>query len=337
MRSTLAALAAIAATFALAAPASASVTAANVCWWSAPGEWNNETFTLSAVASPAQAGAGTPITLSGTTAAITLPREVIDVGVNIGILKAGENEIAIRAWLAIRGENTAEGTQVRETATAVRTTITLNPDGTVASATPLDVSATFPDTRWTSASDAPVSFAQAPAGTVGDLPVRQTHPGSIHVTASLGTLAIEIECQPGTRAPDRTGPVPAAAPVFASVAGPAGAPAPPALIKTKDPRLTLRTTKLKVDRKGRMAVRLQCADAQCAGTVALVNTANKRVTNRVKYALAPGQAKTLTLRLTTATRKALRKRSLGVRLTTAPTAGTPLTDKRTLPKTRLRR
>jgi hypothetical protein len=109
------------------------------------------------------------------------------------------------------------------------------------------------------------------------------------------------------------------------------------VIKPEDPRLMLRTTKLKVDRKGRVGVRLQCADAPCAGTVALVDTARKRATNRVKYTLAPGQAKTLTLRLTTATRKALRKRSLGVRITTAPTAGTPLTDKRTLPKTRSRR
>ena len=92
------------------------------------------------------------------------------------------------------------------------------------------------------------------------------------------------------------------------------------MIKPKDPRLTLRTTKLKVDRKGRVAVRLQCADAPCAGTVALVNTAKKRVTNRVEYSLAPGQAKTLTLRLTASARKALRKRSLGVRITTVPTA-----------------
>jgi hypothetical protein len=337
LRRTLAALATIAAAFALAAPASASVSAANACWWSAPGEWNNETFTLSGVAAPAQAAAGTPITLSGTTAAITLPREVIDAGVELGLLKAGENEIAIRAWLAIRGENTVEGTQVRETATTARTTITLAANGTVVTATPLDVTATFPDTQWTSASDAPVSFAQAPVGTLPDLTVPQANPGSIHVTASLGTLAIQIECQPGTRTPNRTGPLAAPAPVFASVAGPVGAPPPPPAIKPKDPLLTLRTTKLKVDRKSRLTVRLQCADAPCAGTVALVNTANKRVTNRVNYSLAPGQAKTLTLRLTTTARKSLRKRRLAVRITTIPTAGTPLTVKRTLAKTRPRR
>jgi hypothetical protein len=109
------------------------------------------------------------------------------------------------------------------------------------------------------------------------------------------------------------------------------------VIKPTDPRLTLRTTKLKVDRKGRVAVRLQCADAPCAGTVALVNSAKKAVTNRVTYTLAPGQAKTVSLRLTASARRALRKRSLGVRLTTVPTAGAPLTDKRTLPKTRSRR
>lgn len=326
-------VAAIAATLLGAAPAAAQTTASNACWWSPPGEWNTETFTLAGTASPAQSsGAGTAITLSGTTASITLPREVIDTGVNLGVLKAGENEIGIRAWLAIRGENTTEGVQSRDTTTSARTTIVLDDEGRVVSATPLTVVAAFPDTAWTAASNAPVAFAQAPAGSLTNLGVRQQHPGGIHVVASLGGLSLQIECRPGTRTADASGPVPGAAPVFASVAGPAGATAPPA-VKPKDPRISLKTSTLKVDKRGRVTVRLACADAPCAGTVRLVSTAKKAVSDRVAYTLAAGQAKTYRLRLTAATRKALRTRTLTVRVSTTPKAGAPLASRRSLPRT----
>jgi hypothetical protein len=335
MRPALIAVAAGAACLAAAAPASAQVGATNACWWTFPGTWSTETFSLSAVASPAQsAGAGTPITLTGTTATITLPRAVIESGVGLGVLQAGENEIGIRAWLAIRGENTAEGVQTRETTTSVRTTIVLGPEGQLVSATPLTVTGTFGDTQWTAAAGGPVAFAQAAAGSLTGLPVRQAQPGSIHVTASLGTLSLQIECQPGTRANAGNAPSAGAAPVFASVAGPPGAGAPPPAGKPKAPQLALRTSTLKADRQGRVTVRLSCSDAPCAGTVALLNAKRKAVTNRVRYRLAAGQTKAYRLRLTAATRRALRERRLSVRVTTVPSAGEPIANRRTLPRTR---
>jgi hypothetical protein len=335
MRRTLIALAAGAACLIAAAPAAAQVGATNACWWTFPGTWSTETFSLSGVASPAQsAGAGTPITLSGTTATITLPQAVIESGVGLGVLQAGENEIAIRAWLAIRGENTVEGVQTRETTTSARTTIVLGPEGQLVSATPLTVTGTFGDTQWTAAATGPVAFAQAGAGSLTGLPVRQAQPGSIHVTASLGTLSLQIECQPGTRAGTGDAPAAGAAPVFAGVAGPPGSSAPPLAVKPKAPRLTLRTSTLKADRQGRVTVRLRCSDAPCVGTVALLNAKKKAATHRVEYRLAAGQTKAYRLRLTAATRRALRERSLSVRVTTVPSAGEPIASKRTLVRTR---
>jgi len=248
--------------------------------------------------------------------------------VGTGVFTAGDNDISVRAWLAIRGENTVEGVQVRETTTTARTTVVLDADGRYVSSTPLVVTASFPDTTWTAAASAAVSFSQAPAGSLTGLGVRQQHPGSVHVSASLGGLSLQIECQPGARNADASAPVPGPAPAFATAAGPPGSAAPPPAVK---PLLALRTNKLKVDKQGRVTVRLACADAPCAGTVRLTNSAKKAVTNRVKYSLAAGQTKTYTLRLTATARKALRKRGLSVRVTTADAA---LTAKRTLPRTR---
>lgn len=322
MRLTGSTLAAVAAFLWAAAPASAQVTVANVCHWSGDG-WNDETFTLSGLAAPPQAAAGAPITLSGMTASITLAEEVVRTGVRLQVLKAGVNDISVRAWLAIRGENTIEGVQVRDATTTARTTIVLDAEGNYVSSTPLVVTAAFADTAWTSASGAPVSFMQAGAGSLTRLPVRQTRPSSIHVTASLGGLALQIECQPGARNADATAAVPGTAPVFASVAAAPGVVAAP-----RPAVLALRTSKLRADKQGRVRVRLSCADAPCAGTLRLLR-GKTAVTKRVKYALATGVAKTYTLRLTSPARRSLAKRALRVQV-----AAGDLSAARTLPRRR---
>jgi hypothetical protein len=330
-------------------PAAFAGTAAipNACWWTVPGEWNNETLTLTGAASPERAGAGAPITLSGVSARIVLPREVIDLGFSIGLLKAGDNDIPIRAWAALRGTNTLEGLQVRETTAIARTTIVADANGEIVSATPLDVQASFPDTQWTAAADAPTTFTQAEAGTLPVLPVGRngaslTPKGSIYITATLGTTVLQLDCQPGARTADATGPVPAPAAPFASVAAPDGSAAPPLPTAKPEPKLTLLSTKLKVT-GSRVALKLSCAGAPCSGKLSVKSaskiTQGKRkrtvtITRTVRYSLAQGATQTLKLRLTATARTLLKKRKLAVRVTTAPAGGAPLAGKLTLARLR---
>ena len=337
MRHTIAAAAACAAT--VIAPASAAASTAtipNVCLWSATNTWEQESLTLSASATPERATPGTAITLTGTTARFLISPEVVKTGYALGVLKPGENTIAVRAWLALRAGNTQEGVQVRETTATARTTIATDANQEFVSATPIDVQAALGDSAWTAGASFPTAFTQAEAGTLPALPAGPggapvTPLGSAYFLAGLGPLNLQIDCQPGTRAADRSGPVPAPAAPFATVLAPNAVPSP----APPRPALSLRSTKLR-DANGRIAIKLSCAAATCSGKISIQTsskvTVGRRklilaVTRSASYTLNAGTSKTVTLKTSTAARQLLRKRSLSVRVTTAPTAGDPLTRK----------
>ena len=341
MRRTIAALVGSAATLIVTASAAAgTVTIPNACLWNATSSWEQESLTFTAAAGPERASAGAPVTLSGLNARLLISPEVVEIGFNIGYLKPGDNDIPFRAWIAIRGTNTAEGVQVREASGTARTTIATTPEGEFVSATPIDVQAALGDTQWTLGAAFPTLFTQAEAGTLPPLPAGQggasvTPTGSAFVVASIGTLSVQIDCQPGTRAADRSGPVPAPGAPFAAVVAPDG---PPVAAPAPRPALTLRSTKLR-DANGRIAVKLRCAAAPCKGKLS-IQTASKvtvgrrklivAVTRAASYSLAAGQSRTLKLRSSAAVRELLRKRNLTVRVTTVPTSGDPLSRRLTL-------
>ena len=139
------------------------MTIPNVCLWSASNTWEQESLTFTGAASPDRAAAGASVTLGGLSARFVIAPEVIEQGYNAQILKAGDNDFAFRAWIAVRGANTAEGVQVRETAGTARTTITVDPGSEFVSATPLDIQSALSDTPWTIGAAFPTTFTQAEA------------------------------------------------------------------------------------------------------------------------------------------------------------------------------
>lgn len=319
--------------------AAATVTIPNACLWDATGTWEQESLTFGGAAAPERAGAGAPVTLGGLTARMLISPEVVEIGYNTGVLKPGDNEVPFRAWIAVRGTNTAEGVQVRETSGTARTTIATNPQLEFVSATPIDVQAALADTLWTTGAAFPTTFTQAEAGTLGPLPAGPggasvTPRGSAVIVATIGPLSLQIDCQPGARAADRSGPVPAAGAPFAAVLAPDALPTPAA----PRPVVTLASTRLR-DANGRIALKLRCAAAPCAGTISIQTASKVRVGKRrlivavtrpVHYALAAGESRTLKLRTSAAARTLLRKRSLSVRVTTAPASGDPLSRRLTV-------
>jgi hypothetical protein len=308
----------IAASFALtaASPASAgTLTTQNSCKWS-DGTWRHLDVDLTGTGSPSPVAPGSGLSLTAASVHVRLPDYLAQAGHGLGILKAGENEIRARAWIAIAAPATPQRVQVFALQTVARTTITEDASGVYQSSTPIDVTVPLPDSAWT-AGGAPVGFTQAGAGTLPPLPAGTSNAniqpaGSAFISATIGSggLKLNIDCQPGTG--EGAGPpTPVAAGAFETVGIDAGAPliTPPAI---KKPVLTLRTTKLKRSGK-RVSVSIACADAPCKGTVSMT-----KATKKLSYSLAAGTRKTLKFTLSDATVKALKKKS---RLVTVKVTG----------------
>jgi len=150
-----------------------------------------------------------------------------------GYLWPGENTLPLKAWVAIEAANTVEGVQVVEAEATWSATITdptpgpahPNPDDpamtpqdagaarTVArnlgdeSATTTSVTVQLPDTTWTAAGDAEVTFRQAAPGTLPLATVVGRPSGSEYTVAPFGSIFIRAEtqrygmnldCSPGT-------------------------------------------------------------------------------------------------------------------------------------------
>jgi hypothetical protein len=133
--------------------------------------------------------------------------------------------------------------------------------------------------------------------------------------AGAGEVTVALLPGPAPAAPAEPTPTPTPSPV----------PAPPTPVAT--PRLSLGDTTLRADRRYRVAVKLRCAAADCAGRVALTLGGKRGPARAIR--LAAGRSTTVRIPLTKAQRKALRrKRALKARLTVTLAGAT-----RTLPLT----
>jgi hypothetical protein len=307
------------------APASAGTLATqNSCKWS-DGYWRHLNVDLTGTGAPSPVSPGSGLNLTGASVHVRLPDYLAQAGHGLGILKAGDNEIQAKAWVALAAPGTPQGVQVFALQTVAHTTITEDASGVYVSSTPIDVTVPLPDSAWT-AGAAPVSFSQAGAGTLPPVPAGSgggnVQPsGSAFISASIGGggLKLNIDCQPGT-GEGTTLPTPAVAAPFEQVAVDAGAPALPApLVKT--PVIALRTTKLK--RSGRsVSVSIACADAPCKGTATMT-----KATKKVAFSLAAGARKTVKFTLSAGAVKSLKKQSLLVTFKLTNTGGKTVTKK----------
>jgi hypothetical protein len=293
-----------------AAPASAGVlTTPNVCHYSVyPGFYFAQGIDLGGTATPNPLAPGSGVSLTAASAHAQLPSWVTEYATNIGIFKPGDNQITAKVWIALAGQGTPQGVQVVQVDTVAHTTVTTNPDGSFASATPLDVTIPLPDTAWTAPGAGAAAWRQADAATLPAVPIgpggsNYTPKGSVVISAKFdGGLGTIIDCLPGTEVEGRRTYTAGAPGAFETASVQAGAPTitPPAV---KPPVLTLRTTKLK--RSGRrVSISIACADAPCKGTVSMT-----KATKKLAYSLAAGTSKTLKFTLSRATVKALKKKS----------------------------
>jgi hypothetical protein len=304
----------------------------NACYWSLDGYWRHLTVDLAGTGTPAPAAPGSTITLTGASVHARLPDYLAQAGHTAGLLKAGENDLQAKVWVALEGVGTTQGVQVLALDTVARTTITETPDGLYAASTPIDVTVPLPDTTWTAQSTA-VAFRQAGAGTLPALPVgasgRTVPLGSAFISASIGgsTLRLNVDCQPG-QGEGKAAPAPLAAGAFETVAvGSSTVPvlptAKPQAPVAKAPALTVRSTKLKVSgRRTRLA--LACAEAECKGTVT-VKFSGRSAARKVTYTLAAGARRTLKLDLSAAARTAVKRKRLTVSVRVSVRGGKTVT------------
>jgi hypothetical protein len=306
-------------------PAAAGTLATqNSCKWS-DGVWRHLNVDLTGTGTPSPVAPGSGLSLTAASVHVRLPDYLAQAGHGLGILKAGDNEIQAKAWVAVAAPGTPQGVQVFALQTVAHTTITEDASGAYVSSTPIDVTVPLPDSAWT-AGAALVAFSQAGAGTLPPVPAGaaggNVQPsGSAFISASIGGggLRLNIDCQPGT-GEGTTPPTPATAGAFETVALDAGAPAIPApLVKT--PVIALRTTKLKRSGKS-VSVSIACADAPCRGTATMT-----KATKKVAYSLAAGTRKTVKFTLSAGAVKSLKKKSLLVTVKLVNTGGKTVTKK----------
>jgi hypothetical protein len=319
-----------------AAPASAgTLTTQNSCKWSYDSIWRHLGVDLSGVASPSPVAPGSGVRLTQAAVRAVLPEYLAEIGYNSQILDEGVNEIPAKVWLAVAAPGTPQGTQTFALETVARTTITA-PGGDYQSSTPIDVTIPVPDSTWTAPTSA-IGFRQAGAGALGRIPAgtngaQVTALGSAYISASVGSVRMNIDCQPAN-GEGADPPAPATAGAFETVQIDPGAPvvfpAPPAPT-AKKPALTLRTSKLKRAGK-RVSVALVCADAPCKGTVS-AKYAGGTAAKSVKYTLAAGARKTYKLTLSAKALKSLKKKSLLVRVKVTTDGGTTVSKKLRLKK-----
>ncbi len=291
-------------------------------------------MTLGGVGSPRAAAAGATATLSGAYISATLPPSLPKTGYDLGIFKAGSNLIPSKVWVAIAATGAAPATQVSELSVTASTTIKVAKSGAFVSGTPIVVRIPIPDTQWTVAGDAPLSFAQAGAGSLPSLPIGLNDQlaavaGSIVVKPRLANLRFVMDCQPGsTVAPFKTF-TPALAAPFATLE--VDAPVPPAT--SAAPAVRVVSTKLK--RLGsRVSVLVVCpaGAGTCTGRLALRSVAPVRIAGRARillvgpsarYSVAAGATKAVRVTLSRAARTLLRtRRTLRVRTTLTRAGGT---------------
>ena len=170
---------------------------------------------------------GQQLTLSGVTLHFNFPQELIRFGFQVGLLNAGDNTINVKGWVALKGSNTKEGTQlVGPISVTATTTITVDSgdENRFASATPLAYTdPVLPTTTWT-ATGGDVAFAQADGGSLPALPIGpggalRSPIGSAVIQTNLNGANFVMDCVPGkttdVNPTDNAGP------------GHTGAPAPP--------------------------------------------------------------------------------------------------------------
>jgi len=189
------------------AAAPAAVTTANTRKYSYDDLWRPLPITLGGQSSPASARAGDDVKLSSQTFAVDLPSWLAETGYQFGLLTAGDNELEVSVWVALRGANTVQGTRWERLDGTAATTIETDGSGAFVSATPITYSVTPPaPTSWR-AKGGRVEFAQAPAGSLPAIPVGpagapRTPEGSIFILARLGdTLQLGFDSLRGSATP----------------------------------------------------------------------------------------------------------------------------------------
>lgn len=305
-----------------AAPASAgTLTTQNSCQWSYDRQWRHLNVDLSGVAGPNPAAPGSGVNLTQASVHVRIPEYLIEYGHGFQILKAGENEIRAKAWVAIEGPGTPQGVVVHQLETVARFTITEDAEGRYLSSTPVDATIPIRDTAWTMGSAA-LGFRQAAAGTLLAIPAGTAGAtlnarGSAFIRMELGALAMTADCQPAT-GEGAAVPAPFTAGAFETVAIDPAATAVPA--PKPVPAVSLRTTALKA--KGRQVkVALTCTAADCRGALSL-KAGSRTLAPKKSYSVKPGARKTVTLTLSRPAQRSLKdKKKLKVTLRVTATGG----------------
>jgi hypothetical protein len=348
---------ALAGVFAASAAAGVAETP-NACRFSYDGEYRTQGVEVTASA-PAAASAGQQFTLAGEKLDVTLRPELARDAAAVGLIPTDGSTVTVvtRTWIALRGTNTREGTQVIGPLSVTATTSALyDQSSQTISATPFAYTPPkLPDTTWTG-TGGDIAFSQAGAGAItaalGQLPVGGggsgvVVQGSTVVQANLpGGANFFMDCQPGATNVTRpeagagTSFNPLVAAPFAGVAiagaptNPSGTPPPPPAAK-RGPAPAGRVASTSLVAKGaklRLSVACPAGGRDCAGTVQLRTRANmkigKRATRRInlaralRYNVAQGKRKTITLTLSADARTLLRRRSTcKVTLTLKPATG----------------
>jgi len=141
-------------------PASAvTLTTENSCKWS-DGYWRHLNADLTGTGSPSPVARGSGLNLTAASVHVRLPDYLAQAGHGLGVLKAGDNEIRAKAWIALAAPATPQSVQVFALETVAHTTITEDASGAYQSSTAIDVTVPLPDSAWT-AGGAPVAFSQA--------------------------------------------------------------------------------------------------------------------------------------------------------------------------------
>jgi len=323
----------------LAAPAPAAQTVQpNACFYSLDGFWRNLDIRLAGSADPVYVPPGAGFRLGGTAAAAAFPAWIPEYGFNLGFLNGSpagtKNTVPAEVWVAVAGKGSTQGVQVVRSTVNAETTITTDPTGEqFRSATPLQVTVPFGDTTWTAptAAGAPVSFEQAPAGTLPSVPgvnggATIVPRGSIFIRAALNKDTVfDLDCQPGRGSADGTAFTTAGTSPFEVAyvdpnAAPTGIAAPP----VASPPIILRSTVLRPHRtRGTVALKVRNAGTTpAAGQVKITTVSRQQVRKGgpkrtltalawTDYTVAPGAAgTTLTLKISKDLRTVLKRKKL---------------------------
>ena len=232
-------------TVVLASPAVAGTAETpNACKFSYDGEYRTQAVAVTASA-PAQAAAGQSFTLTGERLEVKLREQLAKDAAAVGLIPSDGSTVSVvtKTWIALKGTNTREGTQVIGPISVTATTTALYDESSqTITATPWQYTPPkLPDTTWTS-TGGNIEFSQAGAGAInaasGQLPVggggsNVAVAGSAVVQANLpGGANFFMDCSPGETVVTRpeagagTSFTPVAAASFAgvTVAGPATNP-----------------------------------------------------------------------------------------------------------------